>query len=202
MKLFYSQGSPFVRKVLVLAHEAGLAQRIELTSVGVLPTQVNADVGAINPLTKVPTLVLDDGESLYDSRVIAEYLDSLSTQKFFPASGAARWTALRIQATADGICDAAILVRYEIALRAADKQSSDWMAGQMRKVRAGLDALETEPTFAASIGIGEIATACALGYLDFRFATESWRASHPRLAAFYEAFAARPSMLATRPPQS
>ena len=200
MKLFYNPASPYVRKVMVLAHEAKLADRITLISESVLPNKPNALVAASNPLMKVPTLLLEDGSALFDSRVIAEYLDAQSGGAFFPAAGAQRWVALRLQALADGVLDAAILVRYERALRPAEKQWADWIDGQLLKIRQGLDALEAQTGLGSAVTIGEIAVASALGYLDFRFPEENWSATHPRLAAFYEKFSARPSMMATRPP--
>jgi len=202
MKLLYSQTSPFVRKVLVLAHEAGIADRIELVPVNVAPVIVNEGVAAENPLVKIPTLVLEDGQSLYDSAVIAEYLDSVQGGlPLVPRAGVPRWTALQRQAAADGLLDAAILVRYELVLRPEDKRWPDWIDGQMRKVRGALAAFEAEAaTLGPAVTIGEIAIACALGYLDFRYPEEDWRGRHPGLKEFYAGFAERPSMQATRPP--
>jgi glutathione S-transferase len=202
MKLLYSQTSPFVRKVLVLAHEAGIADRIELVPVNVAPVIVNEDVAAENPLVKIPTLVLEDGQSLYDSGVIAEYLDSVQGGlPLVPRAGVPRWRALQRQAAADGLLDAAILVRYELVLRPEDKRWPDWIDGQMRKIRGTLAAFEAETaTLGPAVTIGEIAIACALGYLDFRYAEEDWRGRHPGLRDFYAGFAERPSMQATRPP--
>jgi glutathione S-transferase len=202
MKLFYSATSPFVRKVLVLAHETGLVDALELVTVSVAPIDENDLVAAANPLVKLPALVLETGESLYDSAVIAEYLDSVQGgAPLVPRAGAARWTALRRQAAADGLLDAAILVRYERTLRPAEKRWPEWIDGQMRKIRGTLAALDAEAgSFESSVTIGEIAIACALGYLDFRYAEEDWRGRHPGLARFYAGFAERASMLATRPP--
>ncbi|MEI9982319.1 MAG: glutathione S-transferase N-terminal domain-containing protein [Aliidongia sp.] len=202
MKLLYSQTSPFVRKVMVLAHETGLVDRLELVPVNVAPVTPNDLVAAENPLVKVPTLVPDDGESLFDSAVIVEYLDSLhGGTPLVPRAGAARWSALQRQAAADGLLDAAVLVRYELVLRPEEKRWPDWIGGQMRKIRGTLDSFEAD---AATLGrettIGEIAVACALAYLDFRYPEENWRAGRPGLAAFYARFADRPSMQATLPP--
>ena len=202
MKLLYAQASHFVRKVLVLAREAGIADRLELVTVTVAPITANDGVAAANPLVKIPALLLDGGEALYDSAVIVEYLDSVQGGlPRVPRAGAPRWTALRRQAAADGLMDAAILVRYETFLRPEAKRWPEWIDGQMRKIRGTLASLEAE---AADLGpgvtIGEITIACALGYLDFRFAAEDWRAGHPGLAAFYAEFAQRPSMQATLPP--
>jgi glutathione S-transferase len=202
MKLRYSQSSPYVRKVVVLAHEVGILDRIELTPVVVSPVSSNEAVAAENPLVKVPTLVLDTGETLFDSAVIVEYLDSLHDgPPMFPSAGPERWTALRRQAIADGILDAALLVRYEAVLRPEDKRWPEWSEGQMRKIRQGVAALDAEiRTLGSTVGIGEIAVACTLGYLDFRFASENWRKGRPALAEFYEKFCERPSMVASRPP--
>lgn len=199
MKLRYSAASPYVRKVMVLAHEVGLADQIELVPTSVAPTQVNAAFAVENPLVKVPTLVLGDGQSLFDSRVIAEYLDAQHPgRRLFPAEGRARWTALRQQAIADGLLDAALLTRYELNLRPEPQRWPDWVEGQFRKVRQALTALAAE-TLGAEPTIGEIAAGCALGYLDFRFPEEDWRRAHPALAAWYAKIAQRPSFVATQP---
>jgi len=203
MKLFYSAPSPFVRKVLVAARERGLIDRLDLVATSVAPTQPNPALASENPLAKIPTLVLPDGEALFDSRVIVEYLDSLHDgPPLIPVPGPARWRALRLQAIADGLLEAAVLVRYETFLRPEPLRWSDWIEGQMGKVRQSLAALEREGIVAdgdAAIGIGEIAVGCALAYLDFRYPQEDWRGRFPGLAAFDEGFSARPAMVATRP---
>jgi glutathione S-transferase len=201
MKLLYSQTSPYVRKVLVLAHETGLVDRLTLEPVTVAPVTPNPAVAAENPLVKVPTLVRDDGVSLFDSAVIIEYLDGLhGGTKLIPAEGEARWVALQRQAAADGLLDAAILVRYETVLRPDEKRWPDWIDGQMRKLRGALAAFEADAaTLGQSLTVGEIAIACALAYLDFRYPDENWREGRPRLADFYARFAERPSMTATLP---
>lgn len=204
MKLRYSPTSPFVRKVLVLAIETGLDNRIERVPTTVMPMQPNEELSHQNPLMKLPTMVTDDGEVLFDSRVICEYLDGLhSGPKLFPSAGAARWTALRQQALGDGILDAGVLNRYETAVRPKDKQWPEWSAGQMRKIRNGLTALDEAAKgggLGGALTIGQIAVGCALGYLDFRYAGESWRERHPALAKWYADFAKRKSMLTTAPP--
>jgi len=203
MKLRHSPTSPFVRKVMVLAHEVGLAARIET-----VPTAPGADEATLardNPLGKVPALVANDGTVLYDSPVICEYLDSLGDGvRAFPAAGAARWTALCRQALADGILDAAVLRRYE-EMRPAARQSAEWIDRQRRKLTRGLDALEADAAAgrladpAGAFSIGDIAVACALGYLDLRYPGEDWRNGRPALAAWYAEAAKRPSMTATAP---
>jgi glutathione S-transferase len=203
MKLRYSQSSPYARKVAVVAHERALAGRIELMPAMTSPVQPNADLARDNPLAKIPSLTLDDGSTLYDSRVIAEYLDQLAGARLFPPPGPHRWTALRQQALADGLLDAAILIRYERVLRPAEKQWPEWIDGQFRKIESALDAFEGETaSLNKTLTIGSIAAACALGYLDFRFGDFNWRQSRTRLTSFYDKFSARPSMVATRPPSS
>lgn len=199
MKLYYSPASPYVRKVRVLALETGLMDDIELASVSLTPIGPDAALCSDNPVGKIPTLVRDDGSALYDSRVICEYLDSLhGGTPMFPAAGDARWNAVRRQALADGILDSAVGTRYETSLRPQELRWPDWVDAQMTKVRRSLDALEDEE-LDDGVDIGTISVGCALGYLDFRYADEGWRDSRPRLAAWYERFAARPSMSATRP---
>jgi glutathione S-transferase len=201
MKLRHSAGSPFVRKVMVLAHEHGLVDRIELVPTAVSPVQANEGLAPENPLMKVPSLVTDDGQTLFDSPVICEYLDNLASRsKLFPAAGPARWTALRQQALGDGILDALILCRYE-TVRPDDKRWSGWTEGQMRKAHQGLAAVERED-LSGPRTIGHIAIACMVGYLDFRFPDDGWRQRHPKLALWYKDFAELPGMKATQPPAS
>ena len=201
MKLYHSPGSPFVRKALVVAHETGLADRIEIVRAAMTPVAGVAALNADNPLGKIPALVLEDGTALYDSPVICEYLDTRHDgPRLFPADGPGRWTALRRQALADGLLDAAILCRYETFLRPAERQWTDWIEGQRGKFRRALDALEDEAeSFGDTVDIGTISAACAADYLDFRSLDDGWRDGRPRLAAWLEGFAERPSMQATRP---
>jgi glutathione S-transferase len=202
MKLRYSPTSPYVRKVMVVALETGLAERIERIPTTVAPTKFNEEVARENPLVKVPALTTDDGMVLYDSPVICEYLDTLhSGQKLFPAAGKPRWTALRQQALGDGILDAAILGRYEI-LRPKEYLWQDWIDAQLRKVRGALAALEMEveaDELGGAVTIGQITVGCALGYLDFRYASEDWRAKQRRLAAWFDELAKRKSIELTKP---
>lgn len=201
MKLYTSPASPFGRKVVVVLHETGLVDRVERSDVSLSPVAPDASVCAANPLGKIPCLVLDDGTALYDSRVICEYLDGLhGGHRLFPADGPARFQALRRQALADGILEAAVGVRYETFLRPEALRWPDWIAAQKLKVQRALDRLEEECTgFGERIDIGTLALACALGYLDFRFAADRWRDGRPKLAGWHEAIARRPSLQATRP---
>lgn len=201
MKLFMAKTSPYVRKVLVTAIETGLYDRLEQVEVSVSPVAHNAEVAARNPLGKIPALLTDGGETLFDSRVICEYLDSLSTDVKLFHQGAARWTELRRQAAGDGLLDAAILARYETALRPQEKGWHDWLSGQKGKIARALDVMETEAdSLGQGLDIGLIAYGCALGYLDFRFADDDWRKGRPKLAAWFERFGARDSMKRTAPP--
>jgi glutathione S-transferase len=201
MKMRYSPNSPYVRKCMVLALETGIAGKIEKLPASTAPTNPNKELAQDNPLAKIPALITDDGQALFDSPVICEYLDSQhGGNRVFPAEGKARWTALRQQALGDGILDAALLGRYEMT-RPEEKRWKDWSEGQMFKIRSGLDALEADvAALSGPLTIGQITVGCALGYLDFRYPNENWRAAHPRLAAWYDAFAKRPAMKETVPP--
>jgi len=199
MKLRFSPTSPYVRKVTVTAIELGLDGRIER-----VPTNTQdpkSDHAEDNPLGKVPALVTDEGERLYDSPVICEHLDSLADGPgLFPPAGAERWRALRRQALADGILDAAILKMLETKRRPEALRWDGWIRLQSGKIAKALDQLEREADgLAGPLTIGEIAVGCALGYLDFRFPAEDWGATRPHLAAWYEGFAQRPSMQQTVP---
>ncbi len=201
MKLWYSPTSPYVRKVMVVAFENGLEDSIER-----IPARApESNLEAANPLDKIPTLATDEGEVLYDSPVICEYLDNLSESegdeaKLFPSSGQERWRALRLQALADGILDAAVL-RVMESRRPEERRSAEWDDRQKRKVTLGLDSLETEaPELGGPVTIGHVAIGCLLAFLDARFADDDWRAGRPALARWYEEFAKRPSMAATAPP--
>ena len=201
MKLRINKASPFARKARILAREAGMARRIEEVETTVSPVAPNEDLARENPLIKIPALVTDAGEMLYDSAVICEYLDTLHDgRKLFPASGPQRFSALRRQALTDGILDAAVLCRYEIAVRPEALRWKDWIEGQKRKIFGGLGVLEAEAaSWASDFDIGHIGAACVLGYLDFRFADWDWRARHPRLASWYQGVARRPSVSETAP---
>ena len=196
--------SPFVRKVRVAAMELGLDKRIELVTVATTPVAMSAELAKVNPLGKLPALVADDGDLLFDSAVIVEYLDALAGGgKIIPATGPARWRVKRTEALADGLADAAILVRYETFLRPPEKQWADWIAGQKQKVAQALDALEGQSwLFDDKVDAGKIAVGCALGYLDLRFADLGWRKKCETLGRWYDGFAKRPSMEATKPSAS
>lgn len=203
MKLLVSGFSPFVRKVLVSAHELGVAPKIETLPMAANPVVRDPALRAHNPLGKIPALILDDGRVLYDSRVICEYLDATFGPRLIPSGGQQRWEVLRRQALADGMLDALLLVRYEGVTRAEAMRSADWVGGQFSKVDDAMAVAEREITALPRHSwpdLGAIATACALGYLDLRFPDRDWRASHPQLAGWYAEFSQRPSMQASAPP--
>ena len=202
MKLYFSPLSPFVRKVRVAAMELGLDKKIELVTVATTPVAMSPDLAKANPLGKLPTLATDDGDLLFDSGVIVEYLDALAGGgRIIPAAGPDRWRVKRTEALADGLCDAAVLIRYELVIRPPEKQWTDWIAGQKQKVMEALDALEGQAwLFDDKVDAGKIAVGCALGYLDLRFADMGWRKKCETLGRWYDAFAKRPAMEATKPP--
>jgi glutathione S-transferase len=201
MKLYYAPASPFVRKVNIFAMEVGLDSKIEWDRTN--PWQAEDKLTAENPLSKIPTLITDDGKVIYDSRVICEYLDSLHNgTKLIPADGEKHWQALRLQALTDGILDAGIL-RFVEKNRPPELQSKDWGNMQKNSVERGLDYLEnTVSDWVDNLNIGVIGVACVLGWLDFRFADEDWRIKRPALKSWFEQFSKRPSIVKTLPAEA
>jgi glutathione S-transferase len=201
VKLFYSPTSPFVRKCLVAARELGLREKIEFLPANANPINRDRTIIPHNPLGQVPTLLLDDGTALYDSRVIVEYLNDLADGDLLSRTGPERWRILVEHSLADGILGAALLARYETAVRPENLRWNDWTAGQLDKITTGLDALENRAAgFGDRVDLGTIAFGCALGYLDFRFPHLEWRNGRPNTAAWFEWFGGRDSMVETRPP--
>jgi len=192
-----SPASPFGRKVKIAAMELGLMDKV--TVVVADTNDPSEPLRQQNPLGKIPTLVLEDGTTLFDSRVICEYLDFVAGgHRLFP-EGEAKFPQLRLMALADGLADAALLQVYEVRFRPEENRNAAWVANQAGKVARALAALEAAPpAYPAQPRIGEIALACALGYLDLRF-EDKWRADHPALVAWLDAFAAKvPAFEATR----
>jgi glutathione S-transferase len=183
-----SPASPFGRKVRIAAALLGLEGRV-----AIVPADTGDPADSLrmqNPLGKIPALIAEDGETIFDSRVIVEYLDGLAGGgRLIPTDSAARIRALTLQALADGIADAALLQIYERRMREPTERSAKWVDYQAEKVTRGLAALELRPPKVGATDVGEIALACALGYLDLRFAGE-WRTGHPRLVDWLSAFAA------------
>ncbi len=199
LKLFHNAASPFVRKVMVVLHEADRAEEVELIhSVGGPLATENMPL-AENPLGKLPTLVRPDGPALYDSRVICRYLDDHFDAGLYPVDR--QWDVLTLEATADGIMDAAVMKTYEGRWRPEELQYAPWVEAQWDKIDRALDAVEARwmPLLAGPVHIGQIAMGCALGYLDFRHAERDWRAGRADLPDWYAGFLDRASMQATLP---
>jgi glutathione S-transferase len=202
MTLFHNPASPYVRKVMVLLHETGQLDRVALQHSQLTPVSPDAALNQDNPLGKIPALRLDDGNVLYDSRVILEYLDQQHVgNPLIPREGTARWRRLTLAALADGIMDAAVLIRYELALRAPEKHWDQWLDAQRDKIRRALAVLEADAIaeLTSHFDVAAISVACALGYLDLRHPDLEWRKSNPQLSAWYAEVSQRPSMLATVP---
>jgi glutathione S-transferase len=198
MKLYSHPVSPFARKCRVVAHELG----IKLDIVHIESARKDDNLRKVNPLKQIPVLVLDDGSTLFDSAVICEYLNHTGGGKFFPGMNiwkhsSGRWKSLGLAALGDGVADAAVAWRYELA-ETEERRNPDRIARSQATIAAGLDALE-RVTFAKDPTIGEIAVACALGYIDFRLPDLDWKGSHPKLATWYARFCEYPSMKATVP---
>src|ERR1700682_3824754 len=199
MKLHWSPRSPFVRKVMIVAHERGIVGRITCVRTVAASTKHHADVMRDNPLSKIPPLVLDDATVICDSPVICEYLDGLDgAPKLHPAEPRARLVALRRQALGDGFLDMLVLLRDE---RMRANPSDVHKASATVRKAAVLKSLEqeAEALVATPFGIGHVAIGCALSYLDFRYADEDWRKDHPGIASWHATCAPRPSVRATEP---
>ena len=196
MILRSAPASPFGRKTKVASMMLGLGNRI--TVVETDTTNPDDSIRRENPLGKIPTLILDDGETLFDSSVIVQYLDDVAGGgKLVPKESQARFAALRLEALADGLADAALLQVYEMRWRDRDQRHVGWVdhqAGKVARVLASLEALPPE----GPVTVGHVALACALGYLDLRF-DGAWRADHPRLVAWLDRFSeAVPAFESTR----
>lgn len=200
MKLYHAPASPFVRKVMILLHETGATGLVTLVPAVGTPLDPGTTPVDRNPLGKIPALERDDGPTLYDSRVICRYLDDLLSAGLYP-DAPRLWDTLVVEATGDGISDAAVLMRYEEHVRPVASRSPEWVAGQWAKIERALAALEAQwmPHLAGPIDLGQIAVGAALGYLDYRHAERDWRAGHPDLARWWGGFAARPALQMTRP---
>ena len=198
MKILFSPFSPYVRKCLVAAHALNLIDRVELLPSNAHP--VNRDQAIIkdNPLGKVPTFFTDDGQVLYDSRVICEYLNDLAKGSLIPAGDTARWQTLTLQALGDGILDAALLARYEDVARPDEYKWASWRDAQLDKAETALAYLEKHPELVVGRSdLGSIAIGVALWYLDLRFSDFGWRARYPKLSEWYEHYSRTPSMAAS-----
>lgn len=202
MQLFHSPTSPYVRKVEVLLRETNQIADVELVPTAGTPVSPAKGFSTHNPLGKVPALTRKDGATLYDSRVICQFLDTRANAELYGTSET-RWDNLVIESTADGILDAALLMTYEARLRPVDKQFHDYIEGQWAKISQAVAAIEAQwiDHLRGPLSIGHIAVGCALGYLDLRHDARKWRLSAPKLDDWFAGFAERESMKATIPPK-
>jgi len=202
MTLYTNAASPFARKVMVLLHETGQLDRVALLPVPLTPVNPIAELNLDNPAGKIPALRLADGNVLHDSRVILDYLDNQHVgNPLIPREGSARWRRLTLASLADALLDAALLIRYETALRPVEKHWDLWLDNQQQKIDRALSYFEQDAIteLSSAFDVASISVAAALGYLDFRQPDLGWRSSYPRLASWYCEVSQRPSMLATQP---
>ena len=199
MELIYSAASPYVRKVLVAAHELEITDQIKMTPVATTAFDTDARLASVNPLGKIPTLLRDDGPALYDSRVILRYLDHRAGGSLYPE--ARLWDVLTLEATAHGVSDATVSMSYEMRLRPEAEQSPGWIEAQWDKAARALDVVEARwmSHLYGPLDAGHIAMGAALSYVDFRHGVRDWRKTRPALAEWHEGFAKRASMQSTRP---
>lgn len=200
MKLFFANTSPYARKARMVIIEKDLEDRVE--AVFQNPFEDSADLVKANPLKQVPTLVTDDGTSIFDSPVICAYLDALSSQKPLIPTGDEHWQVLTGEAMTDGILDAAFAIVME-RRRPDEQQSAMWFERWESGIDRSMNAIESDlSVFKGHISIAQIGLGCALGYLDFRLPDLEWRPNRPSLSAWFEEFEKRPSMVKTEPPRS
>ena len=199
MKLISAKPSPFARKVRVLIHEAGLTDEVETIEVVTSPIDTDEFVAEANPLGKIPALITQDIHSIYDSRVISRYLDDYAKAGLYPEDYL--WETLTIEATADGIMDAAVLMTYERRIRPENMVSETWLDAQWEKISRAVESAEISGAFVHDkpLNMGDIGMGCALAYLDFRHADRNWRDENERLEEWFELFSQRDSMKATMP---
>lgn len=199
MKLIGSPTSPFVRKCLVVLHETGLLNDVAFLDVATTPLATAPEVVAANPLGKIPALVRDEAPAIYDSRVITRFLDTQAGSNLYPE--AHLWELLTLEATADAIMEAAVLMTYEGRLRDEAQQSGDWVEAQWQKASRALDAVENRwmSHLGGPLNITQIGMACALGYIDFRHDARNWRDGRPALSEWFQGFSQRDSFLSTTP---
>lgn len=196
MKLIGGLGSPYVRKVRVALAELGMTEQVELVPSGGTPGTLNQETSGANPVGKIPALVMENGEPLFDSRMILRYLNGKAGGSLFPADD---WAMIRRESTAEGMLDAALLLRFETFARPAELRWQGWIDGQSQKVNQCLAALNKDVAELGRVDAASITAGCALGYLDFRFPDWGWREGHDGLAKWYEEFRKRPSMETTKP---
>jgi len=201
MKLFYAPQSPFARKARAAAIELGLAERIELEYAEVIPSLPNKAFGqAHNPLRRIPALITDAGETLYDSTVICEYLDTLAGGSLIPREAPRRWRVLTQHALANGMCESIVLIRYETSVRPAELRWSTWTDDHWDKIYSGIDWFErNDAVLREPLDLAHLALGCALGYIDFRWPERQWKQRAPAVAAWFARLEQRPSFAMTKP---
>ncbi|WP_432448262.1 glutathione S-transferase [Aliiroseovarius marinus] len=199
MQLISAGPSPFARKVRVLLHETGQNEDIERIDIASSPTAPHPTITAANPLSKIPALIRPDGPALYDSRVITRFLDARAGSNLYPEDRI--WEVLTLEATADAIMDAGVLMVYENRCRPEDMQYGGWMDAQWGKIEGALDALNSRwmSHLSGPLDMGQIAVGCALGYLDFRHDDRNWRKGRDALDDWFAVFCTREAMVATKP---
>lgn len=199
MRLYWSDASPFARKVRVVLRETGRTGQVEEVLAEGNPLNPGSMPVAQNPLGKIPTLERESGPAVFDSRVICRFFAEGAKPALYPAAPAL-WEVLTLESIGDGITDAAVAARYEMTVRPEPSRSTDWVEAQWNKVTRSLDFLESRwmAHLHGPLDMGQIAVGCALGYLDLRFAARDWRAGRPALAAWWEKLSARPSFAETR----
>ncbi|MGY3438948.1 MULTISPECIES: glutathione S-transferase family protein [unclassified Marinovum] len=199
MKLLMAGPSPFVRKVMVTLHETDQKNAVEYERVVASPTGPSPELIAANPVGKIPALIRPDAPALYDSRVICRFLNARVGGTLYPEKR--QWDVLTLEATGDGIMEAAVLMIYEERFRPEQKRSSEWVEAQWAKIDRAVSALNTRwvSHLHGPLDIGQISVACALSYLDYRHAARQWRTGNTALADWYKVFAERPSMVETEP---
>lgn len=202
MKLTFSPGSPYARKVRIAAIELGLIDKIELVNTAVQPGKLNEDYSrGINPLRKLPALILDNGNTVVDSYVIVEYLDELAGNKLIPQSGDAKWKVKSEHSILQGMLEAMLLCRYEKMMRPEELRWPLWLDDQWNRAWEGFKFFEERTDVVTrSLDVSQIGLVCCLGYADFRFPDCGWRKAFPKLAAFHETMMQRPSVKETVPP--
>ncbi|MFK7700252.1 glutathione S-transferase [Pseudomonas caspiana] len=202
MTLYYNAASPFARKVMLVLHETGQLSRVTLQPTLLTPVAPVEELNNDNPAGKIPALRLADGNVIHDSRVILDYLDHQHVgNPLIPREGSSRWRRLTLASLADALMDAALLIRYEQALRPAEKHWDVWLDNQQEKIERSLSYFEQEAIteLSTSFDVASISVAAALGYIDFRQPDLAWRSRYPRLANWYFEVSQRPSMQATQP---
>ena len=201
LKLFYSDRSPYVRKVMVTLHEVNLFENVEIVSVRTNPLGVVEDLVGVSPLGKIPTLVLPDGTTIFDSRVICSYLNYIGKSDLYLAKENLKWSIKTAEANFDGILDAALLMVYEHRYRQDIYQNAEWLENLWKKIERTLDFYNNSSSkiLSGSLNMGQISLGCALGYLDYRHNNRNWRAKNQNLRDWFAEFSERLSMRNTIP---